>query len=69
MKVVATEFGFHGGTRRRAGTEFDVPEGATASWFRPVDVPVLLAPEAAAENVSPRGKKAKPPADSADDLV
>ncbi|MBP8282321.1 MAG: hypothetical protein KAX46_00135 [Chromatiaceae bacterium] len=68
MRVVATEFGFYIG-RRRVGDVFDVPEGTTAKWFRPVDVPALLAPEPAPEAAKPRGKKTKPAADLAGDLA
>lgn len=69
MRVVATEFGFFGGSRHRAGEEFDVPEGTTAKWFHPVVAPASPVVEPAPEVVKPRGKKAKPAADSADDLA
>lgn len=37
MKVIATQFGFYGGVRRREGSTFDVKPGETAEWFTPVD--------------------------------
>lgn len=36
MKVVATAMGFDG-QLRQIGDEFEVPEGITGSWFKPVD--------------------------------
>lgn len=36
MKVKATKPGYFG-KLREMGDEFDVPEGATGSWFSPVD--------------------------------
>jgi hypothetical protein len=38
MQVRATSMGFFGGSRRRVGEVFDVPEGTRASWFVPVGV-------------------------------
>jgi hypothetical protein len=63
MKVVATDLGFDGKKRRRPGEEFEVPDSATASWFRPVEEPLVEEPA-----IKPR-KKVKPPADTADDLA
>jgi hypothetical protein len=40
MRVVATQLGFFNGTRVRAGTEFEVPEGTKGSWFAPVEAVV-----------------------------
>jgi hypothetical protein len=37
MKVIALSMGFLNGSRVRKGTEFEVPEGAKATWFAPVD--------------------------------
>jgi hypothetical protein len=37
MKVIALHMGFLNGSRVRKGTEFEVPEGAKATWFAPVD--------------------------------
>lgn len=36
MKVKAKVLGFYGGSRRRPGEVFEVPEGAKAKWFEPV---------------------------------
>lgn len=36
VEVVALDIGFYGGNRRRKGDRFSVPEGARASWFKPV---------------------------------
>lgn len=36
MKVKAKALGFYGGSRRRPGEVFEVPEGARAKWFEPV---------------------------------
>lgn len=33
MKVKATKAGFFGGSRRRVGDVFDVPDGTKAAWF------------------------------------
>lgn len=33
MKVKALQNGFFNGSRVRAGQEFEVPDGAKASWF------------------------------------
>lgn len=36
MKVKALQPGFFGGSRIRAGQEFEVPSGTKGSWFLPV---------------------------------
>lgn len=36
VQVVATETGFYGGSRKRAGEKFWVKEGQKAAWFVPV---------------------------------
>ena len=36
MKVIATKPGFYAGHLWQVGNEFDVAEGAKASWFTPV---------------------------------
>lgn len=43
MKVIALAMGFHNGSRIRPGTTFEVPEGAKATWFAPVDTPAAVA--------------------------
>jgi hypothetical protein len=43
MKVIALNMGFLNGSRIRKGTEFEVPEGAKATWFAPVDTPAATA--------------------------
>ena len=37
MKVIATKPGFHGGAMRNVGDEFEVADGAKASWFTSPD--------------------------------
>jgi hypothetical protein len=37
MKVIALNMGFHKGSRIRKGEEFEVADGAKASWFAPVE--------------------------------
>lgn len=37
MKVVALSKGFYGGSPRRAGEHFEVPDGSKAAWYAPVD--------------------------------
>lgn len=39
MKVIATKRGFDNVTIREEGDEFDMPEGAKGSWFKPVGKP------------------------------
>ena len=56
MKVIATAPGFYG-SYREVGDKFEVPDGAVASWFEPVE-----APKAA------RNKKTEQP-NVADDLT
>jgi len=53
MKVVATEKGYLGWIRE-PGDEFDVPEGVTGSWFKPVAEPPK------AEPAKPKGKGKTP---------
>lgn len=36
MRVTATKEGFDGQVIRRPGDEFDMPDGASGSWFEPV---------------------------------
>jgi len=38
MKVIATAQGFYG-SYREVGDKFEVPDGAKASWFVPVEPP------------------------------
>lgn len=40
MRVIATNRGYDNLTTREIGDEFDMPDGATGSWFEPVDAPV-----------------------------
>lgn len=57
MKVIAIREGFFDGHRILAGQEFDVPEGAKASWFTPSGV---VAEETAKRvKVEPKGKQAR----------
>jgi len=37
MKVIALTVGFHNGSRIRKGEEFEVADGAKASWFAPIE--------------------------------
>lgn len=55
MKVRAIKSGYHGGTLRRAGDVFDVPDGAKASWFVGVD-----AVDAAKQKTKAAKPKAEP---------
>ena len=59
MKVIATKAGYFG-KLRAPGDEFEVPEGAKGSWFKPV-------PADEPEAKPARGRKAS--AEPADDLV
>lgn len=49
MKVRATAVGFHGGSRRRPGDTFDVPEGTKGSWFEPASKPAKASQKAEPE--------------------
>jgi len=60
MRVIATKPGFFSYLRQE-GDEFEVPEGAKGSWFKPV-------PADEPEAKPARGRKASP-TDPADDLV
>ncbi len=66
MEVIATKVGYHG-KLREPGDTFEVPEGATASWFEPTQKPeaVTQKPEAVTQKAAskPTGKK------HVDDLV
>ena len=37
MKVIALKDGFYAGSLRQRGEQFDVADGAKASWFAPVE--------------------------------
>lgn len=39
MRVIATNRGYDNITTREIGDEFDMPDGATGSWFVPKDAP------------------------------
>lgn len=39
MEVIALKEGFFGGSRKRVGERFDVPQNAKGSWFAPVEEP------------------------------
>lgn len=55
MRVKATQFGFFGGSRRRPGDVFEVPDGTKGAWF--TEVPVKGASvEPAEKKVSARAK-------------
>lgn len=59
MEVIATKVGYYG-KLREPGDTFEVPEGATASWFEPTQKPDVVTQKAASK---PTGKK------RVDDLV
>ncbi len=59
MRVIATAVGFFDNLRQK-GDEFEVPEGAKGSWFKPV-------PADEPEAKPALGRKAS--AEPADDLV
>lgn len=46
MKVKAIKLGFYGGSRRRPGEVFEVPDALKGSWFVQVQVPAGLSQEA-----------------------
>lgn len=54
MKVEVVKLGFYGGSRRRPGEVFEVPDTIKGSWFVPVETPADTAPE-----VAKRSRKAK----------
>lgn len=67
MRVVATAVGYDGRGIRQPGDEFDMPDDARGSWFKPVTLPddALKDPTP----VAPKRKAAKavtPPADEGD---
>jgi len=64
MLVIATAKGFFG-QYRNEGDEFEVPEDAKGSWFKPVDVPEDEAP-AVRRPRKPKDEKAE--GDAADGL-
>ena len=37
MKVIATAIGYDNLAVRQVGDEFDMPDGSTAPWFKPVE--------------------------------
>ena len=39
MRVIATNRGYDNITTREISDEFDMPDGATGTWFVPVDAP------------------------------
>lgn len=51
MKVVALKQGFFGSALIQPGTEFEVPDGAKATWFAPV---TSAASEAAKPKPAPK---------------
>jgi hypothetical protein len=55
IAVVATAEGFFGGSRRRKGSIFFVPEGKTGKWFEPTD-PTLAAVNASALEEASKAK-------------
>lgn len=59
MQVRALENGFFGGSLRRAGTTFDVPDGTKAKWFAPIEE---YKPTAAAQKAEKATKQPKPQA-------
>lgn len=47
MRVIATALGFDGRDLRAEGDEFEMPDGAKGSWFKPVDEAKPVAPAGA----------------------
>lgn len=39
MRVIATALGFDGRDLRAEGDEFEMPDGAKGTWFKPVEEP------------------------------
>lgn len=63
MQVIATARGYHG-SLREPGDTFEVPDGAKATWFAPVEK------AASAKPTRPQAKtKAQDDAEKGDDLV
>jgi len=56
MLVIAKQDGFFGGSRRRAGSTFNVPEGMKAQWFEPAVEKTVRRAIAASEAGQPGGK-------------
>lgn len=54
MRVKATQFGFFGGSRRRPGDVFEVPDGTKGAWFTEVSKGASVEP--AEKKVSARAK-------------
>lgn len=69
MKVKALQTGFFGGTRIRAGQEFDVPKGTKGSWF--VALEEFKAPAGAKVKAELKtlSEIAKAPAEAATDMA
>ena len=61
MQVIATKVGFFGGSRRRVGDEFEVPEGTKASWFIPVGETAGAKRRAAAQAEKDKSKQPQTP--------
>mgnify|MGYP000866037745 CR=1 FL=1 len=63
VKVIATARGYFGRILREPDDVFSVPDGAKASWFRPVverdEKPEVSADDPAAADKPKRGKRAK----------
>lgn len=69
MKVKALQAGFFGGARIREGQEFEVPSGATGSWF--VSVEEFKAPAQVKTKAAPKtlSEIAKAPAAASTDIA
>jgi DNA-binding transcriptional regulator YbjK len=65
MKVTATKAGFHGGRYREVGAEFDVPDGAKASWFKQTQQLEADVKADAAKALAAKAEAAKADADNA----
>lgn len=65
MKVTATAKGYYGGYYREANETFDVPNGATASWFKQTQQLEADTKAAAAKALAATAAKAKADAENA----
>lgn len=60
-KVVATQRGYFGGEIREMGDVFNVPDGAKASWFKPVGGAAADLAEPVAATVATKAKPGPKP--------
>jgi hypothetical protein len=61
VNVIATGQGWDGIAIREPGEEFQMPEGATGSWFEPLDDDARRKPKPVAKSVIRKPKLADPP--------